>query len=76
MATNSMSIAGVEIPKGLERGGYRPSRRDARNNIMVHFLSTGPPADGSDLLDVRQLPGELGGGVSAVIFPASRNAKA
>ena len=41
-------IAGVEIPKGLVRGeNYRPSRRDARNNIMVHFESTGPPADGS-----------------------------
>ena len=42
-----LSIAGVEIPKGLERGSYRPSRRDARNNIMVHFEPTGPPADGS-----------------------------
>ena len=42
-----MSIAGVKIPKGLDRGTYRPSRRDARNNIMVHFESTGPPADGS-----------------------------
>ena len=40
-------IAGVEIPKGLDRGAYRPSRRDARNNIMVHFESTGPPADDS-----------------------------
>ena len=41
-------IAGVKIPKGLDRGlDYKPSRRDSRNNIMVHFLSTGPPADGS-----------------------------
>ena len=40
-------IAGVEIPKGLNRQGYRPSRRDGRNNIMVHFEPTRPPADGS-----------------------------
>ena len=41
-------IAGVKIPKGLDRGsGYKPSRRDARNNIMVHFESARPPADGS-----------------------------
>ena len=40
-------IAGVKIPKGLDRGPYRPSRRDARNNIMVHFEPTRPPADGS-----------------------------
>ena len=66
-------IAGVEIPKGLIRdeGGdrYRPSRRDARNNIIVHFNVLHPlPSDGLDLLDVRQLPGELGGGVFALIF--------
>ena len=40
-------IAGVKIPKGLDRGDYRPSRRDARNNIMVHFLDPQHPADGS-----------------------------
>ena len=41
------SIAGVEIPKGLDRGDYSPSRRDARNNIMVHFFVPQYPADGS-----------------------------
>ena len=41
------SIAGVEIPKGLDRGDYRPSRRDARNNIMVHFFVPKYPSDGS-----------------------------
>ena len=46
--TGKNSIAGVEIPKGLERGIlYRPSRRDARNNIMVHFSVFEYPADGS-----------------------------
>ena len=40
-------IAGVEIPKGLDRGVYRPSRRDARNNIMVHFWDPQYPADGA-----------------------------
>ena len=45
--TGDKSIAGVEIPEGLERGTSRPSRRDARNNIMVHFLYPEHPADGS-----------------------------
>ena len=44
-------IAGVEIPKGLVRAGdsrrYSPSRRDTRNNIMVHFLVFKYPADGA-----------------------------
>ena len=41
------SISGVKIPAGLERGLYRPSRRDANNNIMVHFTVSGPPSDNS-----------------------------
>ena len=41
------SIAGVVMPKGLFRYTYSPSRRDSRNNIMVHFDSGRPPADGS-----------------------------
>ena len=45
--TGDKFIAGVEIPKGLDRGIYRPSRRDARNNIMVHFSFSEYPSDGS-----------------------------
>ena len=45
--TGDKSIAGVKIPKGLDRGVYRPSRRDVRNNIMVHFSAGKYPADGS-----------------------------
>ena len=41
------SISGVPIPKGLERGSYRVSRRDAHNNIMVRFMRSAPPADGA-----------------------------
>ena len=42
------SIAGVAVPRGLERGGYSPSRRDARNNIIVQFnVVKGRPSDGS-----------------------------
>ena len=41
-------IAGVEVPKGLVRGSYTPSRRDAKNNIVVQFQRPWFPADGSD----------------------------
>ena len=45
--TGNQSVSGVSIPNGLDRGTYSPSRRDARNNIMVHFTADGPPSDGS-----------------------------
>ena len=43
----TLSVSGVALPGGLDRGSYSPSRRDAQNNIMVHFQAQFPPSNGA-----------------------------
>lgn len=41
-------VSGVKLPSGLDRGGFRLSRRDTRNNVLVYFENPeGLPSDGA-----------------------------